>query len=201
MAVGESDFIATHKLICEERGGRLIPLVGNHTTTLERSKHHNLVFPALGLVRSARAVEHERVLESIMARCEASGRSLGYDAGFTMAPEVRNDPHKAQELHDAFKALKVLFLKEYALDECITAATVRFKVERICAFWGYEPLKENGVQLGPIPVPKMDAEMVLVCHLSKLKASAIEFARQYQALWESRVVIAANGPADRKLAA
>ncbi|MGZ5279528.1 MAG: hypothetical protein ACXWC9_06280, partial [Pseudobdellovibrionaceae bacterium] len=53
LPVDTSDFIATHLLVCKEEGSRLRPIMGFKTTSFADCEHHQIAFPALGLVQAA----------------------------------------------------------------------------------------------------------------------------------------------------
>lgn len=201
LSVGDSDLVAIHQLVCREENGKLVPLIGNHTLTVERAQYHNLAFPPLALATTNGQKEHAEVIKSIMDRCAKSGKTLGYDGGWTIHPDVQKDKDTAIELHKHFQAIKVLSLQHYGIEEVLTAATVRFRVEKAMTFFGCKAIEKNGARLADMPVPRFDNEMVVMMHMPKLDAKAIAFAEAYKAMWKNRLVIEQPKDAAKKIAA
>ena len=198
LAVGDSDFIAIHKLICEERNGQLIPLLGNQTVTVDRAAYHNIAFPALALAEASGSKAHVEYVRTTMERCKREGRILAYDGGFTINPEARLDHAKSKQLHELFAAMKTHFLLQYGIHESFTASTVRFKVEKTCHFWGYKAVEMDGNRLQDIPVPRFDREMVTLMHMKQLDPKTIELANQYRTMWNERIIVEGRETAEQQ---
>lgn len=198
LPLNDSDFVAIHKVICSEENGRLIPLLGNATLTTDRAKFYHLPFSGMSLAEATGSKSHVKEMQKIVDRCDREGKRLGYDGGYVISPHVRGDRELATKLHEMFQLMKVHFLKQYRIDESITAATCRFKVERICKFWGYQALEQDGARLGDVPVPRYDNELVTIMHMKDLDPKAIEAAKTFKLMWDNRIVISGSEIAQRR---
>jgi hypothetical protein len=58
LPVDSYDFIATHHLVCREINGSYQVLMGVKYITLKKCLTHNLPFPGIALLRTAKAVSH-----------------------------------------------------------------------------------------------------------------------------------------------
>lgn len=189
MPVDASDFVGLHQIICEEREGELNPVLASRVISLDRCRVHNLVFPALSLVRLAQAPEHEEVVQSIVDRCERNGIGLSYDSSWTIDPEIRKDRARTARLRDMFTAIYVLSHQEYNLPEIIGGGTLRFKADQYFSYWGYEWISRSGRRLDPISVAHLGGEQVAVMHLQRFSPEALAIADQWKLLWKRRLII------------
>jgi hypothetical protein len=189
LPVETTDFIATHSILCDERDDGLIPLMAYRSVSHSCAKTFGLPFGGLAVVNSAGGVEHAKAIQGILNRCEASGREISYDSSWTINPEVRKDRELTAHLQEIMRAMHVLYHVDYNIPEIVAAGVVRFKMERYYRFWGYELIAKDGVPLGPIPLPFLRQESVLMFWLSKFSKEALEQAEKYRSLWNERIDI------------
>lgn len=193
------DFVATHMLLCEEKNGELDPLMGMKFTTYEKCKTHNLEFPIFHIV-DQKYHEHHQAVEDTVNGLVAKGESVAYSASWTMSEKVRRDPRLTEFCKYLNIALFYYYKETFGIQNVVDGATVRFKIEKWKAFLGYEPFQYQGAPLGQVPCDPFFGEMILLMHLKKFTAEAVAFARQFDYLWEQRLVIAAD-PMEQKIAA
>lgn len=191
LPIDTTDFIALHHIVCLELKNELRPIMGFKTTPYSRSLKHRVPFPALSLVNQAKAPEHAKALETIIARCQAEKRELAYASSWTIDPAFRKDKSSSSELKGMFEALYVLGHKDYNVDEMILGGTLRFKTEIMFHKMGHNPLVDaNNNELPAIQVNHLFGEPVLVMHAKQFTPYADQCAERFQNMWDQRLEIA-----------
>ncbi len=193
LPVDTSDLIATHLLVCDQdEKGELHPITGFKTTSLSDCLHHQIAFPALGLVQAAEAPQHIQAILAVMKAAQASGKSLSYTGSWTIEPNLRTNKQLTGQLIQMFRASYVFYHMDTKIDEVITGGTIRFKADSLLGNMGHDPLLLNGQQLPPIRVKHLFGEPVAVLHLKAFTKEAQEQSEPFQKLWRERIEISAD---------
>jgi len=80
---------------------------------------------------------------------------------------------------------------EHATDEVLSLGVMRFKMDRWFEFGGYKPAHLNGQELPTMKLKTHFGEEVRMIHLQGgFAPQAIALARQYQDVWNQRILIA-----------
>lgn len=192
LALDSSDFIGSHHLVCREEGRNLVPLMGYKSVTARRCEVHRLLFPALSLMRAARAPAHETLIEQRLKECHESNLDISYDSAWTILPQARKDKALTDELRGIMKAIHVLYHEEYRVPRIIAGGVLRFKVDQLYHYWGYQPFALDGSILPPIQNPSLFGESVQFFELNRFSRKAHDDAQEYASIWKERVVLDKN---------
>ncbi|MGK5085055.1 hypothetical protein WDW37_17335 [Bdellovibrionota bacterium FG-1] len=184
-----TDFIAVHLLLCEERSGNLLPLMGFKSVTAKRCAIHNIPFPAHGVLRGNDLPEYEKALDEIISTSRSKGQEIAYNSSLTVHPDARHDKQLRQLCTDMTVALFVKYYQEYKIPNVIAAATLRFKVQVVKEFAGFEYLSLNGSPLPPFDCKPFFGEKVALMHLRQFRDEAKFWANRYSCLWDNRLTI------------
>lgn len=190
LPVDTTDFISTHHLLCKETDLGLYPLMAYKSITYQKATIHNLPFPILNLAKSIGINKHEEAINNIVLRCESDGLKLSYDSSWTIDPETRKDRELTQTLRNIMTALHSLYHHNAKTDEIISLGSLRFKMERLFLYWGYNPIALESKPLDQFIVPSYFNEPVMMFHqTSGFSKQALEDARVYMNLWDDRLVL------------
>jgi len=192
LPVDTSDLIATHLLVCKEEGSRLRPIMGFKTTALADCDHHQIAFPALGLVQAAESALHVQAIKNIITRCQHEKKTLSYTGSWTIEPALRKNRPLTKELIQLFRASYVFHHQDQNVDEVITGGTIRFKADVLLGEMGHDPLCLETQTLAPIRVKHLFGEPVAVLHLKSFSESAKMQAAPYRTYWDERIEISAE---------
>ena len=184
-----SDFLADHLLVCKETDEGLEPFMGYRSMPLSRADFHQIPFGAMTLCQMSHGPEHEHAVLQIMNEVRANGKELYYDSAYTIDPKIKNDPVVSPHLKNLILAKHVLHHENLGSREVIAGGNMRFKMERLYHFWGYDELAMNGKSLDPLVVPFYAGDKITVYHLTRWNEDALSLAATYKLLWSQRVVI------------
>lgn len=190
LPVDTCDFIGTHHLICQEFNGELMPLMGYKSTTLSRSKQHNITFPALAILQSSGALQHAQEVQKILNRCETQDTEISYDGSWTIAQSVRQNREFADELKKTMMAIQVHYHIRDKIPEMVGFGMIRFKTNRYFEEMGYKQFTCEGTPLPPVKMSTLQNEPAILLHLQKFSDTALALADQYSYLWDNRLIIA-----------
>ncbi len=195
LPVDTLDLVSTHFAVCEERDGRLIPLMGARMTTLKRCRLFNQTFPALQLCTLASAPYHGSAFQQMIDGCSSgNGANPSYWGLWTIHPDARQDRHLAAFLIKSLGGVGHWLARELGVTDQILGATLRFKVDRTGRTWGFEPLQLDGQDLPPLYVAHLLGEAVLLMRQTEPSANALELMEEFREFWDQRLVFA---PQDR----
>lgn len=183
-----ADFIGAHYIICRDTKSGLVPLMGFRSTTWESSRRHGMTFGGLGLVRAAGAIKHAEALEKILKHCDSHSIPIAYIASWTMDPAVRKDPALNGLLKELFMAVSVLSHQETGT-RIIGGCTMRFKVDRWFARWGFVPFDGPDGELSPVDVPFLLGEPVRMMYLKRFTPEILQEAEKWRSVWAGRIVL------------
>lgn len=199
LPVDTSDFVANHLLVCDERNGELIPLMGYKTITLSRCRTHQLTFPALSLLSSSNApTEHKQAVLEILNRCEANKIEVSYDSSWTIHPDARADRELTLELRDILTSVVSRYHREYEIPEILGLGVVKLKTAKLFATWGLEPMSVNGEPLPTFTLSSLQGAEVLLVHGKPFSETALALTERYANFWEERVTISSPAIAAQK---
>ncbi|MBI3542098.1 MAG: hypothetical protein HY075_02325 [Deltaproteobacteria bacterium] len=198
LPVDGTDLVACHQIVVREEGASLVPLMAYRSITAERCRRFHMPFPLLAQFRELGLVEHAEAVSEVLARAAKSNLDVCWDSSYTISPLARADEALANELRDVMRAMHVLYHQAMGDHEVLAGGVLKFKMDRLYQFWGYEVLKLAGRELGPIRLPSLGNELGLAFHLSgAFSELARAHAEKFRALWDSRIQI---GTDDRRIA-
>lgn len=200
MPFDTTDFIATHHAVCEERDGRLVPLMAYRSILGLKAETHLLTFPLLKLMKDIGEPKYVEAVSEFMEECRKKNRPLSFDSAWTIDPEIRKDEALTQELRRIMMGIHVLYHKEIDKSAILAGGVVRFKMERLYRYWGYLPLDLNKVELPNVALPFMFNEQVKMFKLTNFSFQAISESEGVRALWEKRTVLATTTQEKKKAA-
>lgn len=190
LPVDTSDFIATHVLLCEkQKDGRLEPIMGYKSISLEKCRHYNLNFPGLSLVQSAKMPLHTQAIEKIIEQCDANQNGLAYLGSWTVSQKFkkRNLKNRNINLKEAFSIFYRLLYKEQNISEVVIGGTLRFRTEKLFYNLGHRPLSLDGVELPSIQVAHLAKEPVLVMHAEGFIEDFLDIEKKWLSVWNNRI--------------
>lgn len=201
LPVDTYDFVATHHLVCETGQGRLEPIMGYKSITLDKCKTHKLPFPGISVLRSSQAASHEKALQELLDGYQNNASAIDWGSSWTIAPRIRDNIELKKFLKELFIAMHVCHEREIGTKEWVTCGNNRVKTDRLFLDLGYQPLQSNGVALPYfIYTPLIDAEaMMFTC--TKFSDSALKLADKFRDFWNTRIVISDSERAAQKKAA
>lgn len=185
LPIDTSDFVGVHHLVCEERSDGLQPIMAYRTITSSRCKAHRMGFPPLTLMQLLKLPSHEIAIRNLLVEVEAANRVVGYASSLTIDPNYRGDPL----LKEILKATHVLYHREAGIRHVVGGGVLRFKVDSLYSFWGYDRLSYENIELPPVEVPFVMNEVTGFFVLRDFSQQSLDFAEQYRALWNRRVRI------------
>lgn len=191
LPVGTLDFIAQHLVVCEERQGELFPVIGMKTITLARCDQFNQRFPAYDLVAGHADDRWERAMHEFIDNAVRRNEPVAYASSLTADQAYRTNPVLKKFLWDVSALLFIRFFSTERIGPVISGSTVRFKVQEMTKFVGHEDLTLNGEPLPVMPCKPFFGEPVKLMALRKPPQEALDWAKQLDTLWQSRIVISA----------
>lgn len=190
LPIDSGDFIGVHILLCKETDQGLQPVMGFKSVSLERCKAFHLSFPAFNLLQGLKLPMHEKIIKTLIANAEKKGQDIAYNASWTMLPETRKNDSLRKLCRDLTAFLLIRYYDFYEIPNVIAGAVVRFKADQIQKFAGFNYFADDqGSLLDPIECKFVFHEKVALMHLEKLNAEALKWAKQYDFLWDQRLVI------------
>lgn len=193
LPVGAHDVVGTHLLLCEKLQNELVPIVGFKGITYDRCKKFNLPFPALDALSSdPNASTQLATTQIFIMDVLKKNQNLGYIGSWTIDPSVRNNPERSKFAKDITTAFVSLWCEHWKVDQLLTFAATRFKVEAYHQYLGLEPLKDSlGNSLAPVKIKfAFDEPTTLsIIGSSGISQKARLMAKRYLDLWENRIEI------------
>jgi len=199
--VGAFDFVGTIVMICEKRGDDLEPVTCFKSSSLGRARNFSLHFEALSLFPTDAEREHREYIERLIERMDQEHKTLGYISSWTMDSEWGRGTH----LRKFFLNLSLSTLINYHADcrfnEIIAYAVLRFKIDEVLSFVGFELGADQGRVLGPIDTWFVKNEKTAMMHFKRFAEDAIVLGNTYRPLWEKRITIDLANSLQKKKAA
>lgn len=194
MPVDGSDMISTHVALCRvEDNDALVPIMAMRWTSLKKARQHFMNFPGMSLLQQAGAPEHQKALGKIIEELEHQNKDIVYTASLSIEPSERTSKERSAMLREILTAMFVSQHKEMGFPDLFAGGTCRFKIEKWLDKCGWHPLQtEKEENLGPIKIHHLAGESVQVMHLQEFSFWALEQARNWQHLWNDRLLIAAD---------
>lgn len=193
LPVETSDFVSTHKMVCEEIDGKLFPLMAYKSISLDRAARHGMKLPLMELFETQENLKIPRLaLEKVILEVKAAKKKLNYESSWTIDPEVRKDREKSRELRHWLNAIHVLDHYEKGMDESVLLGATKFKAEKMFESWGYSPICLAGRPIDPFEVESFDNAHVYLLHLKSFVKASRESAEQFRSEWNKRIVIDAE---------
>lgn len=183
------DLVANHLLVCEQKAdGSLFPLMGYRSISFNRCKTHGQGFPLVTLMHLIQNPNHEESVKTAIHNATTNGHEIFYDSSWTIRPEVRENRELTEELIGIMKALHVLqHIDSPKVEEIMAGGVLRFKMERLYEYWGYDRLSFQGEALPPISMPYASGEKAILFHLKKFSPAALEYAKEFESMWKNRL--------------
>lgn len=185
------DFVGTQHLVCqEEANGKLSVIMGYKTSTLKRSRLHNLTFHGLAILENSGATEHAAAVRKILADCERSETEISYDGSWTMAPAAHQDRDLARHLKEVMAAIQVFYHEQEGVNQIIGFGMLRFKTDQYFKNLGYQAVCGNdGQPLPPFRMSTLQHEPAVLLHLTRFTDIARARAAKLESIWSNRLVI------------
>lgn len=141
-----SDFVATHLLLCDQRGPNLLPVLGFKSVTLKSCDDHRITFPMLGMLDNLEQdTSAHAVILSILNDHRSKGLSekIAYNGSFTILPELREDKALMKHLWDITFSLLSNYYTELDVETVLAVCATKFKVnkQKESRGWSYIPGK------------------------------------------------------------
>lgn len=187
--LGSYDFVGTIIMLCHKQGEELEPVFCFKSSTLDRAKYFSLPFELNEWFHSAAEEPHRKAVQKIISRAEQDGIHLGYNSSWTIDPHWRSDPHLKKLARDLSVAVFTQYYTQAKIQEILIGGVLRFKVDKIQAYLGFEYLEHQGERLPPVEAWFAKNEKAILMHLKKFSPEALAMASQYQELWDRRLVI------------
>ncbi len=187
--LGAYDFVGTILLVCEKKGAELEPIFCFKSSTLNRAQYFSLPFELLDCFHHDDRSIHKQAVQAVIQHASQNNINLGYNSSWTIDPRWRSDPRLKLLARELSVAVFTSYYRNYQIQEILIGGALRFKVDRIQAFLGFEYLKSNGENLPPLEIWFAKNEKVALMHLKQFSKEAIEMAEKYQKLWDRRITI------------
>lgn len=204
LPVDQTDFIATHILLCEKSATGLEPIMGYKIVTFDQCQRFKQEFPAFHVIGSQTSLpDHFTAIAAEVGQAQEGRERLGYIGSWTVRPNLDDKRTMARHCRDVSTATLVLMCRELGLTRGLTFAVRRFKVEKYHESMGLKPLEHEGKALEPFPYEAFFGEL---CSVSLLDTKAFSeeaksMAVRYQDLWKERLVLRSDPAAVKKAAA
>jgi hypothetical protein len=194
LPVDATDYVGTHHVVCkEENNGVLQPLMAYRSITYARTKTHQLPFPIEAMFKGCNLPVHLKAAEQIIERCKGEQKTLSYDSSWTIDPATRNDRDLATHLRGLMNAMHSLYHTHNNTGEILSGGVLRFKMDKLFKYWGYEPLSYDGKTLESFGLPLVFGEVITIFHQQNgFSKQSLEEAMKYQDFWENRILL--QGP-------
>ncbi len=201
LPLGPYDFIGTLIMLCEKKGDELEPVFCFKSSTLDRVKYFNLPFELMEWFHTDAESKHESVVKEILERAECQNINIGYNSSWTIAPSWRKEPEWKTLAKELSVAVFVHYYQSRNISEILIAGSVRFKVDKIQAFLGFDYLSMNGERLPPIDNWIVKNEQVTLMYLTRFSDDALKLAEKFKVLWAARLEVIESAVENQKIAA
>lgn len=192
MPISDVDYFANHIVICEEIQGELLPFASFKSITVARCRQVGIEFPIFdhmfrGCEREA-ATHYEATKEWVRSTID-SGRSVGYNASWTMCPRVSLDPELKLFMRELSTAMFYFYYTSQKVDNIIASASKTFKVNRLKEYMGFKYLSSAGEDLDAYPAKTFGGAPFYIMHLAKedYPEQFIESSMKLKNFWDDRL--------------
>lgn len=197
MPISDVDYFANHVVICEEVQGELMPFAASKSITTQKCREVGIDFPIFehmfkGCEKTYAA--HFEATQKWVARKEAKGENVGYNASWSMCPRVQLDPEIKLFAREVSMAMYYYYYSSNNIPNIITSASKQFKVDRIQKEMGFDYLANELAPLDSYPAKSFKDAHFYIMHLEN-GAFPAEFATKAQAMksfWDERYTIGAR---------
>lgn len=189
LPVDSYDFISTHHLVCEEKNGSLIPLMGYRSVTLEAAKVFKMPFPGLAVVRSSGAKRHEAVLLRLIEEADNAKRPITYGSSWTISPQVTSGSAFRQHMKHLMTTMLVGYELGAGIEERFCCGVPAMKSDRFFQEVGYTRIEEDGDPLPPFSQASLLGEEAVLLRCRTFSDKALEIADAHHEFWANRIVI------------
>ncbi len=189
LPLGAYDFVGTLILLCEKQGENYEPVFCFKSTSQERSDYFGLPFELMGAFREGCDQTQKEAIVRILRTAKSKNINVGYNSSWTILPKWRSDSALRSFSKDLSCAVLASYYRGYNIEEVLIAGVVRFKVDKLQAFIGFEYISENGKQIDPIGSSFLNDEQIQLMHLKQFTPEVLALAEKYKSIWENRVVI------------
>ncbi len=190
LPVDTYDYVATHFLICEETDNGLEPVTGYKSLSLKKSIKHQMTFQGIAVLESSGALHHIRALKSFLEQCEQENRSVCYGSSWTIHPKFRDTPELRPLMRDVSVALLANSVMDQGVTDHIMCGTPKVKTDALLKTWGYEPMMAEGIELPYFYQKSLMNEPAQMFVCKRFSDYALDLAKKYRELWDSRLVYA-----------
>jgi hypothetical protein len=192
LPLGSYDFIGTVVMVCEKKGEEMEPITCFKSSTLERARYFSLPLEINSLFHSSAEKQHQKFVESLIRRVEQENKSLGYVSSWTMSSTWgKGTPLRKLALQITNSSLVNLYI-DSKIDEALSAGILKFKIDDVQRFLGFNQIQFEGEVLPPIEAWFVKNEKTALMHLESFSDAAKKQAKQYRDLWDSRLFLGVN---------
>lgn len=183
------DFIATHHLVCEDKGGVLEPLLGYKSVTLKKCDTHLLPFPGVSVLKASNLPEHEKSLQHLLVRWREEDLNVSYGSSWAVNPDIPPKSELRKLLKDLMTTMLVSYELDAGIDRRVCCGAIRMKTDQYFLNVGYLPLADqDGNPLPAFKQASLFGEPAAMFHGQAFSDAAMKIAEKYQSLWKSRVI-------------
>jgi hypothetical protein len=188
LPVDETDYIATHPLICIEDGDELIPISGSKVISYSTCEAFNVGFAMKSCLEKARKTEHLYSLFKILEEAQKKNSKICYHGGYTISPSYRNDKEVLELLKELFIASSVLYFKSNGIKELLGIGVPQFKTDDFFYNWGYKKVNSiEGQDLENFPLYFLKNIDGVMMHLNSFSNEVLKIALKYEKIWSNRL--------------
>lgn len=184
------DMMATLLLLCEKKDdGDLEPIAVFKSTSLERCKLFNADFELMEYYHSEGTEVYKQATLDILESAYKRGVNVGYNSSWTIQKHIREDKEKVRLARDLSFMMFANHYPHYNIEEVLITGVVKFKVDQVLTWMGFNHLKSQNTTLPPIACPFLFGEKTAVMHLTQFSSEVKALATKYQALWNERLIL------------
>ena len=188
LPVDTADLISNHILLCKDTDQGPTPVMGMKYITYDKAQAHGIKFPAYNILTNNLPL-HEEAISIALSKAISLNERIAYHGSYTMDPDIKTNA----EIYKLAKALTTYFLIQYyityEIKQVIVGATLKFKIDRLMRFVGYEILSLRNEPLPAFQCPTIFGGEVAIMHLKTLREEAYHWSLQFNNLWYDRLVI------------
>jgi len=184
------DLVGTLLLLCEKKqGSELEPIMVFKSTSSERCKKFNLPFELFEYFQKPETEAYKNTVTGILESAQKHGVNVGYNSSWTIKKKIRENPELVKLVRDLSVMMITSYYTHYKINEVLIAGVVKFKVDKLLTYIGFEYFQSNGKVLPPISCPFLFGEQTAIMHLKHFSEEAKALALKYDKLWNSRLTI------------
>lgn len=110
LPMDQTDFFATHLILCEEVYDKLIPVIAYKSISYERCLKHKVEFPALALMKTDGQLEAAKAVENLLLSV-GDPHKISYEASCAQNLSYRNS--KEEGLKETIRELLTMMLVQH----------------------------------------------------------------------------------------